>query len=700
MIARGAALRSVASPLVVAPLLLALLPLAGCAKVPIHDVSAGFSLADAAWFAEEQTLFVFYEVSADQGLGEPSVIELTYRTDAATVDWTPIEEFPTIHTHLPVDCGADSLCGSTSLHVPLEPRDVGVRLRYHRDGELALDAETIYDVVGPGDPWSHRSYLAYGVFNEANERVQWRGRHRFPTLRNEEAQEMGLRRALVVDEQRFGTAELANTNNPYGYGASCPEVFADAAQELVSTVERAVFNATDLPQDATTESVVCAQATVTDATGTFTTGAIARKNPEVRPAFPVLHSPIRDATPVPFYLSPCDRTISELHEAMQRQRLQMTNVPTTCIEDWSADGFEDRLIAMFTDAVEAQRAAGDDMVLVIGLQRDEEGPDDLLEAALAEILPAERHRTSPRLAGAFVFDSFSHEVALSEVSQTTLWCPSTISFDFDTAVTNLSSIACAVAPDDTDIELGPFTFGALPILPTREQYLEFIQTYSTVQAGEVLELSFLTPEFATTSEHVDIGDYGVVTFLNGELISAEPDDAFSICTGGDLSLVAFRSDVTQSEKFAKIIEEACEGYELHQDVCDAADVGLMPIEWLADWHNGFLEDTYELGLFWDFPFLLRMEYEVYAAGSVSAFGLSVPFGVGESGESYLGTTLWTSDEVSLEELLTQCTRFCDNPTFDSAGVYHVLDPFRDTYANVCYVPVFPVVGDSGFPSDP
>ena len=54
----------------------ALIALAGtsCAKVPIYDVDAGFTLADVAWFAEEETLFVFYEVNADQGLGEPSVI--------------------------------------------------------------------------------------------------------------------------------------------------------------------------------------------------------------------------------------------------------------------------------------------------------------------------------------------------------------------------------------------------------------------------------------------------------------------------------------------------------------------------------------------------------------------------------------------------------------------------------------------------
>jgi hypothetical protein len=43
--------------------------LLSCVKVPIDDVDAGFTIANTAWFEEEQTLFVFYSVSAEQGLG-------------------------------------------------------------------------------------------------------------------------------------------------------------------------------------------------------------------------------------------------------------------------------------------------------------------------------------------------------------------------------------------------------------------------------------------------------------------------------------------------------------------------------------------------------------------------------------------------------------------------------------------------------
>ena len=673
---------------------------ASCGKVPIHDVYAEFLLADASWFAEEDTLFIFYDVTAEQGLGDPSVIEITYATDDERINWTPVSDFTTVHPHLPVDCGTTSLCGSTSLHVAGEPREVGVRLRYHRDGELALEADTVFNVVGPGDPDSNRSFVVYGVFDETNQRVQWRGRHQLPTLRNKQAQDLGLRRWFQVEDQVTGTEALTSSSDPYGYGARCPSDFEATDLEVVETVERAVWNDADLPLTASTHAAVCAQSTVLDANGTYTTGAVARKNPEVRPAFPVLRSPIHDATPVRFFLAPCERTISAEHEAMQRQRLQMEDVETTCIDDWDDAGFVDHLIVAFTDAIEAERDSGEDMVLVIGLHQDDDDVATVVEEALAAIVPDERHRSSPRLAGAFVFDSDIRGLEDDTLAPSTLWCPASIlaleTGDFPDASTR----TCAIAPDNPSIDLGPFSFGTLPILPPRDQYLDFIDTWSDAQAGEVLSLSYRTPEFSVTSAHADIGEYGVATFFDDEQISVGDDDAFSYCVGDDPYIFVFRSEIMQSDAFIDAITEQCATEEIDETLCAVATQGLLPLDFLGEWHALFGEENYDLGLFWDFPFLLHMEYEAVAAGNVSAFGFSVPFGLAADGESYLGTEMWTTDEFPLDELLTQCTRFCDHPTFDSAGVYHVTDNFDETYPSACYLPRYPELDDSGFPRDP
>jgi hypothetical protein len=667
---------------------------AGCPKVAISDVAAEFTLADTAWFAEEETLFVFWQISAEQGLGDPSVVEITYATDDERVSWTPVSDLAKVHTHLNVSCGTKHLCGSTSIHVPLEPREVDLRLRYHNEGELALEANTVFNVVDVGPAHSHRSLLVYGVFDETNQRVQWRGRHQFPTLRNHEAEGLGLRRDFWIRDQRYGTTdEIGAADNPYGYGEPCPDSFEASNLAEVATYERAVFNAEDLPLDASTESTVCGPSTVTDALGTFTTDAFAQKNPEVRPAFPVLKSPVHDATVLAYFLAPCDRTLSEDHEEMQRQRLLIGDLAPICTDDWESDSFVDELVVTFSDAVEAEREAGQDMVLMIGLHREEDGVADALQIALNQVVPEERHRSSPRLVGAFVFDSDIEGLSVPELEPVTLWCPAS-------GGTGASARTCAISPDNPDFELGPFTFGSLPILPSRDLYLDFIDTYSIRQAGEMSSLAFLTPEFAATTDHIDLGEFGTITFLNNEIISAAPEDAFSYCVPELPPPVVFRTEVLGGDLFATVLARWCADGTVDEDFCSLASLGVLTLDYLPWWHGQFGESTYELGLFWDFPFLLRMEYETFTAGAVSAFGFSVPFGIGADGESYLGTYLWTDDEFSLEDELTQCKRFCDNPTFDSAGVYHVTDPFRTTYADSCYLPVYPQLGDSGFPLDP
>ena len=148
------------------------------------------------------------------------------------------------------------------------------------------------------------------------------------------------------------------------------------------------------------------------------------------------------------------------------------------------------------------------------------------------------------------------------------------------------------------------------------------------------------------------------------------------------------------------MDELCEYGELPPDFCLSTDSAVIPLEYLPAWHADLDERDYELGIFWDFPFLLRLQYEAVAAGSVSAVGLSIPFGLAQNGESYLGTETWLDESYRLDERLLHCTRFCAHPTFDSAGVYQIGLPFSPTFENACYRPEPPAPGDGGFPRDP
>ena len=88
------------------------------------------------------------------------------------------------------------------------------------------------------------------------------------------------------------------------------------------------------------------------------------------------------------------------------------------------------------------------------------------------------------------------------------------------------------------------------------------------------------------------------------------------------------------------------------------------------------------------------------AGSATALGVSIPFGVGNPAENTYGGQVWDQTSFALDDVLLQCRRFCDHPTFDQVGVYNVRSPFDPTYARTCYRPLYPMPPDGGFPFDP
>lgn len=645
-------------------------------KAPLVPVGASFSIADASWFEAEQTLFFFYTAQADQGIGPESVIEVTYTTDDVVLPWTDVSTLATVHTHVPVDCGPGTRCGSLSLKVEKLPRKVGLQLRYAKGGALVLDGNTVFNVVAAGNAATNRSLLVYGVFTEHNERVQWRERHVFPTIRNEQATQLGLRRALTVADERFGTLserEQPGPDDPYGYALmpSCPSAFTATGAAQVATTERAVFSSADVPLAASSHTDVCATSTVTDATGTFTAMALARKNPETRPAFPSLRSPIRDDTPLKFLLAPCGRVISDAHLAMQKQRLLISDTDESiCIDGFDDPGFEDTLVARLSARVDAERVKGADMVLSLALHHDDTTGRlaAKLEAALARVLGPEAIKSTPRAVGAFVLDSFGHALMTPGLERQVLWCPA------KPGANSTAAHTCALQLPLPDLSLGPLTVGLpLPILPTRQQYLDFIATYSDAQAGEMKALSFRAPERTPASSDVALGDFGVGTFFNGELITTAPTDAFSYCPGATSPPAIFRVTATDPP---------------------------APLSALPQTHQLAPQPSYQLGLAWAFPYLLKLDYTSVIAGKLTAFSLAVPFGVATDSTAFEGFDLWSKDTFPLADVLAQCRRFCDEPTFDSAGVYQVLAPFRLTYQTLCYRPVFPKLGDGGFPSDP
>lgn len=676
--------------------LLVLLALAACEpfcdiKVPVSDINAGFTIADASWFEDEATLFVFYRVNAEQGIGPDTEFELAFRTDEVDEDFKPLADYPAVHTHVVADCGPDTICGSWSTKVDLPPRDVRLRMRYHKDGGLTLDSEVNFNSIAAGPAHTNRSFIVYGVFDETNTRLQWRGRHQFPTIRNEQAEKLGLRRAFRVENPSFGLFPVADVDNPYGYGtdADCVDQIGAAQGNPrlaplgfapFETDERAGFAPETLPPETFASPHVCGEAIVFDAIGEFLSSALAQKNPEVAPAFPLLRSPITNNRPLKYILTQCAALeLSQVHKEMQLQRLQLrtADVDVICVDNFGDSDFAEQIAAQFQERFDSERLRGDDMVLVFALNHDDRSGrlSQAVEDALAIVLPPEHDKASPRVTGAFIFDTFTHVVRTPGLERLALWCPaSTTGADLD-EIPDAAARSCAIVADNTDLVLGPVRVGSLPIFPSRTQFETFINKYSEELAGEVTRIRYFAPQHTTTSRDVPVGDFGLVTFFNQEIISADVDDAFSFCGSEEVPPVFF----------------------------DAPEVGPVPLEVLPQLHLAAPQASYPLGLFWDFPFLVRVTFETFlaAAVDVDAVDVTIPFGVKTQNESFLGTPVWETGEFDLSKTLLQCERFCQHPTFDSSGIYNVRLLFHETFSNTCYRPVFPSpTSTDGFPDDP
>ena len=653
-------------------------------KVPIVDIGAAFAIAEVTWFEEEQTMFVFFRVNAEQGLSDASQIELAFVTDDEDVAFAPLATFPSVHEHVAASCGRHTLCGSASLRVQEPPRNVRLRLRYHRDGALTLDAPVSFQQVLTGPAHTNRSAIVYGVFDGDNSSVQWRLRHQFPAIRNPQATVLGLRRRFSVDSVvhgDIGTGVLdVAPDNPYGYGllgATCPAVFAPLALDSVETNERAIFAPATLGLEVAPSPLLCANSTVSDATGDVVITALAQKNPQVQPAVPELRSPIRQTTRIDFFFEVCAaETIDQDHRQMQLQRLLMNESDVHCVDDFRTDGFVLRLAALLQERIDQTRVDGDDMVLVVGLQRaDRDGVlPALLEQALSLVVDEESQKSSPRLAGGFVFDSAAFTPSDALVSRHVVWCPSGFGGTDLEAINDGPERSCAVQID-SPIILGPLSVSSLPILPTRRQFRTFVDRFSVDQAGTMRTLTFRAPIRTPVSVDVPFAEFGIATFFNNEAITAEPTDSFSFCADDAAFSVVFMGPPEISEE-------------------------PLPLAALTEVHATLPQARYPIGLAWDSPYLARFRYNAVAAGAVTVADVTVPFGLSSPAEVFEGSAVWLKESFDLRTVLLRCDRFCAHPTFDSAGVYNARSLFRDALRNQCYRPRFPARDDGGFPDDP
>jgi hypothetical protein len=468
----------------------------------------------------------------------------------------------------------------------------------------------------------------------------------------------------------------------------------------LETDARAIFSASPIDPALVTRQTVCADVDVTDATGTFTATALARRNPDVVPGFPFLRTPVTAARPLQFDLVTCNNVVEPAHLQMQQQRL-LHDTATICVDNVDEPGRQAALAARINATIDAERVVGDDLVLTVVLNREDadEGVAVAVEAALQDVLAEERTKTSPRAVGAVVYDSASFEQRRPEAKPYLLWCPAAFGIDdlvelVDPSVLN-QLYHCAVSldvavPVDLPEPLDRLTVAQLPLLSTRRQFASYVARFGEGAVGETTKLTFLAPRRGADARDVVIGggiddptgildpfspfsSTDIATFFDDEYLTLLPEESLSVCAGDASAHVVAQADLDETP---------------------------LSLTELPTRHENDPRARYQLGLRWDGAFYVRFDYRAVIGTTTEVVGLTLPFSPSLPGSVSFREDLWTAATFDLRNELLKCRRFCDHPTFDSAGIYQVQVPFSPGYANDCYAPVFPKPGDGGFPDDP
>jgi hypothetical protein len=348
-----------------------------------------------------------------------------------------------------------------------------------------------------------------------------------------------------------------------------------------------------------------------------------------------------------------------------------------------------------------ERVVGDDMVLSIVLNREDadEAVAAALEAILHDVLVEERSKTSPRAVGAVVYDSASFTQQFPEAKPSLLWCPAAFGVDdlaelVDPSVLN-QLYHCALGldlavPIDLPQPLDRLTIAQLPLLATRRQFTNYVARYGENAVGETTRITVLAPRRGADARDVPLGtslvdteevidpfspfsSTDIATFFDDEILTILPEEALSVCAGGASGTVVVQA---------------------------ATDEPPQPLDALPARHAVDPRPRYQLGLRWDGAFYLRFDYRAVIGTTTEVVGLTIPFSPSLPGSVSFREELWTAASFDLRDELQKCRRFCDHPTFDSAGVYQVQTAYSPGYQNDCYAPVFPTPDDGGFPDDP
>lgn len=660
-----------------------------CDKLPLHENRAQFDTATSHWFANERIQYVFFSVGglrpAQSKLTWPMGFEISTGSGPAISALTAVGKdgfskldlSKAVHRHRLVECGDGRVCGSFSFRTDKPVRNLKLRFRYNTASDMneLTEIPTAEHPTGQGS--DSQSALVYGVFNPDNTRMQVRVHDNFGSPTNIEARAYGMDRKFLIEKLQSADLNLQdeiNTSRESGTPLLFPaKVCADVISRGGGGGSSFTFNGkqgwapTRFPSDEAA-SDTCFSVTMMDHQNTplAVNLAMGRKNPELTAQPLVIHPPLNRTFDIPVVFSYCQNHSGSnelLAPEFLRYQYYILGIDRSigvdaCFATNEEDRFEKDVDRILSEKLrEARRTLANRMaaggppqdfffrvIIHYNQMSSSEFQKRIGQRIIAKI-QSERLLISPRLAGAFVYDSRATQEL--SMDQSVIWCPRLAPPGGQTG----DADANCVPRDGGNVLFGPLNF-EIPMgpFPTVDSFLKNFRERG--DRGEANDPSFSVSSVLTDANSVTANARGVsYSFLDGERISLAPGEKLKFCADRDTEQMLPQLGFLRPNDGAVLNVESA-GQLLTSDV-DAPSL--------------------RVGIAWTSPFIGIFSFRLPLKGKIFSI---IPLSTSFNNEQRLGDPRWSKRTWNVGPLMQKCVRHCHHPYFDEAGVYQATENWR------------------------
>jgi hypothetical protein len=656
-------------------------------KVPLNPLSRSLNIVGAHWFENEKVAYFFFRVSGETSYSGMSTFEWNkYSLDKSdsNSEFSALKLTQGIHQHQLLPCGRD-ICGSFSFASESAPAKITLRLRYHPKSALFVDSTAPVQVHQDDGTSNSFSSLVYGVFDESNNFIEARVHHNFGFPASSEVAQFGLIRSFRVHDTQlidWSKADLellkAQTHSATLFPVkNCEQWFDTSKIQKVDGVKNFSGVSGWLPNDFSVDPIragSCFKVDFLKANGEtiLTEQAIARRNPRLIEEKMVLSTPLKPVIKIPLVVTYClndpasDRLKSEIFLDYQKFILGITGaVVDACFRIGFENQFRDELKLVLLKKLQTARQNNvglQDYIFTVAFNHKLNVEFQRFQEIVAEqiglLIDDERVKISPRLIGAFVYDSDANFVRPELAAKSIVWCPRAAMPDVLSSVKAYGDGANCMADNGGLIKLGSILNFLVPMgpFPSRESYESYLNEYG--DKGLARNPQFQVQSVITNANTVQ-DSLGLTTFFDGQRIDLTAEEGMRICYEKDID------GMLSSLRYKKInaTTPMIENHEIQTVFNSTEGAG-----------------TYMLGLQWDYPFWGAVTYTSPLTGKILG---QIPFRKDSTAHREVGDMKWQRENWDLGPYFQRCQRFCDHPYFDESGTYQLDLQWRGLNAIGC-----------------